>query len=55
MGEKMDLQEAFDAGFDAVKSYIDRSFEQFEQRIAKLEGRAKLADKLGETLKDHPK
>lgn len=35
----MDLQEAFDAGFDAVKAYVDKSFEAFEGRIARLEKR----------------
>ena len=33
------LQKAFDAGFDAVKKYIDRSFEQFEQRLYEIEAR----------------
>lgn len=35
----MDLQEAFDAGFDAVKTYVDRSFEVFEARLAAVEAR----------------
>ncbi|WP_412063985.1 hypothetical protein [Rhizobium sp. SYY.PMSO] len=35
----MDLQEAFDAGFDAVKSYVDRSFDAYEARIEALERR----------------
>lgn len=35
---RMNLQEAFDAGFDAVKGYADRSFAAFEKRIASLEG-----------------
>jgi hypothetical protein len=34
---KTSLQAAFDAGFASVKGYVDRSFEQFEQRIAQLE------------------
>lgn len=36
----MDLQEAFDAGFEAVKKYIDEGFEAFEARLAAVEGRA---------------
>lgn len=35
----MNLQEAFDAGFDAVKAYVDRSFEEFDQRLARIEAR----------------
>lgn len=35
----MDLQEAFDAGFDAVKIYVDRSLEAFEARLAAVEAR----------------
>jgi len=34
----MDLQEAFDAGFEAVKKYIDDGFASYERRIAALEG-----------------
>lgn len=33
----MDLQEAFDAGFDAVKAYVDKSFSAFERRLLKME------------------
>lgn len=35
----MDLQEAFDAGFDAVKAYVDKSFDAFEQRLVSIEAR----------------
>lgn len=31
----MNLQKAFDAGFEAVKKYVDNSFEQFEKDMAK--------------------
>lgn len=33
------LQQAFDAGFDAVKAYIDREFDDFERRLLALERR----------------
>ena len=33
----MDLQEAFDQGFEAVKSYVDRSFAAYECRLSDLE------------------
>lgn len=35
----MDLQEAFDAGFDAVKAYVDGSFSAFEKRVIAIEQR----------------
>lgn len=35
----MDLQEAFDAGFEAVKSYVDDAFAAFEARIKAIEAR----------------
>lgn len=35
----MDLQEAFDAGFGAVKEYVDRSFASFEKRLVTMERR----------------
>lgn len=35
-----DLQKAFDEGFEAVRGYVDRSFEAFERRIAAVEERA---------------
>lgn len=35
----MDLQEAFDAGFEAVKSYMDDTFAAFEKRLEALESR----------------
>lgn len=37
----MDLQEAFDKGFDAVKMYVDRSFDAFERRFLELEAHIK--------------
>lgn len=33
----MDLQDAFDAGFEAVKGYLDRELALFEKRIEALE------------------
>lgn len=39
---KMDLQSAFDAGFEAVKKYCDKHFGEFEARLAKLEARPEL-------------
>lgn len=35
----MDLQEAFDAGFEAVKIYVEQSFDAFEARIEAMEKR----------------
>lgn len=35
----MDLQEAFDAGFEAVKTYVDDALSAFEQRIKAIESR----------------
>lgn len=35
----MDLQQAFDEGFDALKGYVDRSFDAFAKQIAALEQR----------------
>ena len=35
----MDLQEAFDAGFEAVKAYVEQSFDAFETRIDAIEQR----------------
>ena len=35
----MDLQEAFDQGFEAVKSYVDRSFAAYEGRLNEIEKR----------------
>ncbi len=35
----MDLQKLFDEGFEAVKSYVDRSFETYDDRIEALEKR----------------
>lgn len=44
----MELQEAFDAGFDAVKAYVDKSFASFEKRILALEARQPLRGEKGE-------
>jgi hypothetical protein len=35
----MNLQEAFDAGFEAVKTYVERSFDAYEVRMSALEKR----------------
>lgn len=35
----MDLQEAFDAGFEAVKTYVEQSLDEVDERIAALERR----------------
>lgn len=35
----MDLQEAFDAGFEAVKAYVDDAFTAFEKRLKAIEDR----------------
>lgn len=35
----MDLQQAFDEGFDALKGYVDRSFEVFAKRFEAMEQR----------------
>ncbi len=35
----MDLQEAFDAGFEAVKAYVEQSFDEFEGRLEAMERR----------------
>jgi hypothetical protein len=35
----MNLQEAFDAGFEAVKTYVERSFDAYEVRMSALERR----------------
>lgn len=37
----MDLQEAFDKGFVAVKAYVDKSFDAFERRFLALEAHIK--------------
>lgn len=33
----MDLQAAFDKGFDAVKAYVDREFAAYDQRLSTME------------------
>lgn len=38
----MNLQEAFDAGFDAVKAYVDCTMNEFGRRLAQLEAREPL-------------
>jgi hypothetical protein len=38
-GEMMGLQEAFDAGFEAVKKYVDDALDAFEGRLAAVENR----------------
>jgi hypothetical protein len=35
----MDLQEAFDAGFEAVKAFVERSFDAYDARLEALERR----------------
>lgn len=35
----MDLQEAFDAGFEAVKTYVERSFDAYAARLDEIEKR----------------
>lgn len=48
----MELQEAFDAGFEAVKAYVDTSFAAFENRLAAVEARAPERGEPGENGKD---
>ncbi|KRE05984.1 hypothetical protein ASE63_06700 [Bosea sp. Root381] len=36
-----DIQKAFDAGFDAIKGYVDRSFATIHKRLRALEGAQK--------------
>jgi hypothetical protein len=43
----MDLQEAFDAGFEAVKTYVEQSFDAFEARIDAMDKR--LSDLAGKS------
>lgn len=38
--QKQSLQEAFDAGFDAVKDYIERSFDAYDERLIEIEKQA---------------
>ena len=49
----MDLQAAFDAGFEHVKRYVDRELAAVNARLAKLEGRnaAEVERDLSEALK----
>lgn len=48
----MELQDAFDAGFDAVRAYVDGSFAAFEKRMAALEARALVKGDPGEPGRD---
>jgi hypothetical protein len=50
----MELQEAFDAGFAAVKKYVDDGFGAFEARIKALEDRAPAQGEPGLAGKDGP-
>lgn len=50
----MDLQKAFDEGFDAVKGYVDRTFAQYETRLRELEDRAPLQGEPGRDGADGP-
>jgi len=49
----MDLQEAFDRGFEYVKRYVDGELAAVNARLAKLEGRstAEVERELTEVLK----
>lgn len=44
----MDLQEAFDAGFEAVKAYVDGALGALEERLAALEAREPLKGEKGD-------
>lgn len=44
IGRPSDTQKAFDAGFDAVRGYVDRSFATVYERIKALEERAAEAE-----------
>ncbi len=48
----MELQEAFDAGFEAVKKYVDDGFAALEDRLKALETRAPLLGEQGPAGKD---
>ncbi|RJF86785.1 hypothetical protein D3874_06935 [Oleomonas cavernae] len=43
----MDLQEAFDQGFDAIKGYVDRSFDGFAKQIDAIRARLDLVEQGG--------
>ncbi len=45
----MNLQEAFDAGFDAVKAYVDGALGEFEKRLSLVESREPLRGEKGDT------
>jgi len=45
----MNLQEAFDAGFEAVKNYIERSFDAYESRLKEMEKRLEAVGAVVET------
>lgn len=50
----MDLQEAFDAGFEAVKAYVDTAFASFEERLKAVEARRPEKGEPGPAGKDAP-
>jgi hypothetical protein len=43
----MDLQEAFDAGFEAVKAYVDDALASFDRRLREIEVRPLAKDGIG--------
>lgn len=49
----MTLQEAFDEGFEAVKGYVDRSFDDFGQHIRKLKKQLRKADARLLAIEEH--
>jgi len=49
---KFDITKALDAGFEAVKGYVDRSFAVVEERLKALEARAPVRGEKGETGRD---
>ncbi|MDB5555413.1 MAG: hypothetical protein JWL86_5397 [Rhizobium sp.] len=48
----MNLQEAFDAGFEAVKAYVESGLQDFERRLVEIESRAPVRGEKGEDGKD---
>lgn len=45
------LQSAFDEGFEAVKAYVDRSFDEYEKRIDDLDERLEALEGKGKKAK----